>query len=263
MSTAPGAPADDIAVFDLDRTLGGSVALLLLSRGVGASQRTRNAVGMIVDRATRPVRRWAGLEETTTLEALFQVLAGRQVEAVRKAARTVATTEILPRVHPQVARIIAANNAVGYATALVTTAPEELARAVADTLDVEYVVATRSEVDARGRLTGRPDGELNTGPVKLTRVQALLDKLGLDLSQAHVYSDASGSRELLEAAGFKHVVNPDGALRQRALDEGWAVHDVRPVGWLWAAELPGAATIGAAGAGLVAGWILRGHRDQR
>jgi phosphoserine phosphatase len=146
---------------------------------------------------------------------------------------------------------------------LVTVAPRELATAVAATIDVDHVLATEAEIGADGRYTGRAEGRPLVGPAKLAAVRDLAEREGIDLAASHVFADRAGSVELLEAVGFPHVVNPDASLRARAEASGWPVHEIPPVHWLWAVEMPGVSQVAAAAVGLAAGWVLGRRRARR
>jgi HAD superfamily hydrolase (TIGR01490 family) len=252
------------AFFDLDRTLRATVATALVARGLGTSGRTRNLVEMAGVQATRPLRRWAGVGEPDLPQGVvLELLAGHTEDEVAAWARSIATTEVLPRVHPQVVEMIARHASSGTPTVLVTVAPRQLAAAVAATLDITHVLASEAETGPDGRFTGHAQGVPNSGPVKLAAVQALAHRESLDLARSHVYSDRDGSPELLAAVGFKHVVNPDPQTRERAVADGWAIHEIRAVHWLWALELPGVRPLAAGLAGLALGWSLHARRTRR
>ncbi len=250
------------AFFDLDRTLRACVSMALLSRGAGG--RAQNLVALAAGQATRPLRRLAGVGEPDLPQGIvLELLAGHTEAEVRRWARTIATTEILPRLNPQVVEMVSRWAGPDTPSVLVTVAPRELATAVAATLDVDHVLATEAERGPDGRYTGRAEEVPLTGAAKLAAVRALAAEQDIDLQHSHVYSDRTGSPELLEAVGFAHVVNPDADLRDRAVEEGWAIHEVPAVTWLWALELPGLSQAGAAALGAVAGFAVGARRARR
>jgi HAD superfamily hydrolase (TIGR01490 family) len=252
------------AFFDLDRTLRASVSMALIGRAAGGAGRAQALVALAGGSATRPLRRWAGVGEPDLPQgAVLELLAGHSETEVERWARTIATTEILPRLNPQIVEIVARWSGPDTPSVLVTVAPRELATAVAATLDIDHVLATEAERGPDGRFTGRAEGRPLVGAAKLTAVRELAAREGIDLARSHVYSDRSGSRELLEAVGFPHVVNPDQPLRDRAVEQGWAVHEIPPVHWLWAVELPGLSQAVAALLGLAAGLALGARRARR
>lgn len=250
------------AFFDLDRTLRASVSMALLSRGAGG--RAQNLAALAGGQATRPLRRLAGVGEADLPQGIvLELLAGHTEAEVQRWARTIATTEILPRLNPQVVEIVSRWAGPETPSVLVTVAPRELATAVAATIDVDHVLATEAERGADGRYTGCADGPPMVGAAKLAAVRALAADEGIDLDHSHVYSDRAGSRELLEAVGFPHLVNPDAELRERAAEQGWAVHEIPAATWLWALELPGLSQAGAAVLGAAAGFALGTRRARR
>lgn len=250
------------AFFDLDRTLRAGVSMALLSRGAGG--RAKSLVALAGGRATRPLRRLAGVGEPDLPQGyVLELLAGHTEGEVRRWARSIATTEILPRLNPQLVEMVSRWSGTETPTVLVTVAPRELATAVAATIDVDHALATEAERGPDGRYTGRAAGQPLVGAAKLAAVEELAAREGIDLARSHVYCDRDGSRELLEAVGFPHVVNPDAELRERAVDEGWAVHEITPARWLWAVELPGLSQAGAAAVGLAAGFALGSRRAHR
>ena len=238
-------PANGVAaIFDLDKILRSSVTLLMLSKGLDRTDRAENLVAMAGSKATAPARRRAGLDEPANKQApVFGAIAGRSTAEVQRWARQLATREILPRVHPQVVEMIARAHQSGMST-----------------IFIDDVAATIPEIDDGGRYTGRPEVGLLEGPTKLAAVEQIAQTQGVDLARSHVYSDQLGSPELLDAAGFPHVINPTGATRGKALERGWAIHEIRSVHWLWVAELPGLGTLGALGAGFIGGLAVGGRR---
>jgi HAD superfamily hydrolase (TIGR01490 family) len=255
-------PGRTAAFFDLDRTLRATVSMALLSRGAGG--RAQSLVALAGGSVTRPLRRLAGVGEAHLPQGgVLELLAGHTEAEVQRWARTIATTEILPRLGPQVVEMVSRWSGPDTPSVLVTVAPRELAVAVAATIDVDHVLATEAERGPDGRYTGRAEGAPLVGTAKLAAVEDLAGREGIDLSRSHVYSDRSGSPELLRAVGFPHVVNPDAELREQALDNGWAIHEIPSVHWLWAVELPGLPQAGAALVGFAAGYALRGRRRSR
>ncbi|HET7761085.1 MAG TPA: haloacid dehalogenase-like hydrolase [Phycicoccus sp.] len=251
------------AVFDLDRTLRASISLAMLGRGPASTSRARTLVLMAGGPLTRPLRRWTGVTGADVPQgAVLELLAGHDEVEVARWARAVATTEILPRIHPQVVEMIATAARSEDLTVLVTVAPRELAAAVGATLDIDHVLATEAERGPDGRYTGRAVDAPLAGPAKLAAVVDLAERESVDLDRSHVYADRDGSRELLEALGVRHVVNPDASTRARAVEEGWAIHEVRPAHWLWALEVPGVRPAAAGLAGVAVGWALRSRRGR-
>lgn len=131
---------------------------------------------------------------------------------------------------------------------IVTAAPVELARIVAQRLGLTDALGTVSEV-ADGRWTGRLVGELMHGPAKARAIRELAAERGYDLERCAAYSDSINDLPMLEAVGRPHAVNPDRRLRQLAATRGWPVHDFR-------AGRRHAGLIAALGGSAIAGTIV-------
>ncbi|MFV0463966.1 MAG: HAD family hydrolase [Nostocoides sp.] len=251
------------AFFDLDDTFAASLSLMLIGKGLGRAHRCENAVALVGSRLAAPIRRWAGLPSDNVPQgSILHVMAGHTPDEGARWAAGLATQEILPRVHPQIVDLVARNAAAGHRTVLVTRAPHILATAVAAALGIDEVLASDAEIGADGRYTGRTAADPLDGPGKLHAAQTFATAHGVDLAISHVYSDRGGSAGLLAAAGFKHVVNPTGDVAAMARAQGWPVHQIRPVHWLWATEVPWASIALAAGS-FAAGYAVRGRRTPR
>ena len=156
------------------------------------------------------------------------MITGRDSADLEDRSRHLATQEVLPRVYPDVARIIATHRAAGDLIYLVTTSPVELARPIAAALELDGALGTRAETGSDGRFTGRlPDGLMH-GPVSLAAVRGLAADRGIGLERSHAYSDSYDDRDLLAAVGHPHAVNPEPRLLEKAMRQGWAVHELRP-----------------------------------
>jgi phosphoserine phosphatase len=71
------------------------------------------------------------------------------------------------------------------------------------------------------------NGPLLHGKEKALAIKELAEIHGFDLSECFAYSDSHNDLPLLQAVGNPCAINPDAALRLRALREGWPIHDFR------------------------------------
>lgn len=256
-----GRPA---AFFDLDRTLIPGSSLFLLARGLRSRDvyRVRDLVRMAVQQGRFKLRGETEHSVAAVRREALSFIAGRDQAELAGWGREIATTEILPRVYPDVVRMIATHRAAGDKTYLVTATPTELAEPVAAALEMDHALGTRVEVDSRGRYTGALTGcGLLHGPAKAEAVVERAVQDGIDLARSHAYSDSINDRKLLEAVGQPHAVNPDKALLRLAVRHGWAVHELRPVRRQALVGVPPLLPVGALiGAGFAAGWVTRGRR---
>lgn len=249
-SDAVGGGGRAAAFFDLDNTLLHGAALFLIGRGmyargvVSTGDVLRGAWQQVVFRLVGERHghvssvRDRGLALGAGVEVAPLVAIGEEIFDELIAGRLLTDTVALARAHL----------ALGEDVFIVTAAPVELARIVAQRLGLTDALGTVSEV-AEGRWTGRLVGELLHGPAKADAVVGLAEVRGYDLARCAAYSDSINDLPLLSAVGDPHAVNPDRKLRAHAEAHGWPVHEFRMVRRRVA--LLSGVTGAAVGAGLV------------
>lgn len=261
-------PAPATAAFlGLDRTLISGTSLSLLFRDL----RQRDVIplvdvlGLVARQAAASF--FGGREEQVAelRRQTVAAIAGRRRDELEAWARSLATTEVLPRVYPDIAQIIARHRRAGNQVWLLTASPIELARPIAAVLELDGALGTIAETDDQGNYTGRlPDGLLH-GATRLDAVRALAEERGIALERSHAYSDSFDDGDLLDAVGFPHAVNPEPRLLEKAVRRGWAVHEMRPARRQLLVGVPPVVPVGGlVGLGAVVGWKVgcRG-RDTR
>ncbi|GAC1412901.1 MAG: HAD-IB family hydrolase [Actinomycetota bacterium] len=219
------------AFFDLDKTLVPGSSLFLLARGMYERDyyRVRDMLGFAV---AQTVYRTFGKELTKKMEsgkeAALQFAKGRHKDEFAALGHEIVEERILPRVYPDIARVIAAHGDAGDLTFLVTAAPIELAAVVAKGLGMTGALGTESETDDSGHYTGRLVSSILHGPEKAKAVEFLALEHQINLRDSHAYSDSINDLPLLESVGHPHAVNPDHALRRIARTRSWPIHELRP-----------------------------------
>jgi HAD superfamily hydrolase (TIGR01490 family) len=116
--------------------------------------------------------------------------------------------------------------AAGQRVWLVTAAPVELGRVIADRLGLTGALGTIAEID-NGVYTGRLVGDLLHGPAKAEAIKELAAMHGLDLTMCTAYSDSINDVPMLSTVGNAVAVNPDGRLRREARRRNWETRDFR------------------------------------
>jgi HAD superfamily hydrolase (TIGR01490 family) len=218
------------AFFDLDKTLVPGSSLFLLARGLyqrdfyRARDIARLAWGQFVFQAV-------GRESTAGMEksrnSALEFVKGRDAAELRALGREIAEEQVLPRVYPDIARIIDQHREAGEETWLMTAAPQELAEIVAAGLGMTGARGTISEIDAEGRYTGELLGEIAHGPAKAKIAEEIAGRRGIELRDSAAYSDSINDLPLLESVGHPHAVNPDHSLRRVARSRAWPIHELR------------------------------------
>ncbi|MGH9183398.1 MAG: HAD family hydrolase [Acidimicrobiales bacterium] len=214
-------PTENLAIFDLDRTLLPGSSLIHLGRAMARAGLIRPAtlVGFLAKEATFR-RRGQREGETMTLQSRLLALATGMERDPLVALAEVVATEVATQVSPAARRVLRQHHEAGDHCVILSASPQELVEAVATQLSVAIGIGTRAKV-ADGRFTGDLDGPFCHSHGKLARLR---DELGMvELGQSFAYSDASSDLPLLQACGYPVAVNPDRRLRAVAKAAGWPI----------------------------------------
>ncbi|HEX8803034.1 MAG TPA: HAD family hydrolase [Acidimicrobiales bacterium] len=129
---------------------------------------------------------------------------------------------IEPIVYDEALDLIRSHQARGRKVFIVSASPEEVVAPLARYLGVDEAIATRAELDAKGRYTGRTE-RYCYGPEKVVAITEVAEREGIDLAASYAYSDSATDLPMLEAVGHAVVVNPDRELLRVARAKGWEV----------------------------------------
>jgi HAD superfamily hydrolase (TIGR01490 family) len=209
------------AFFDLDRTLmAGSSAYHFGRASFRLGQVTRR---QLARDAINQVRfRLRGSTDAAVNALLDRVLAGikgrRVIDLARMRADVLAG--ILPRVYPQMLRVVREHQDAGRPSYIVSAASHEMVEALALVLAMDGGIGTRSEI-RDGVYTGRLAGPFVYGEGKAKALREFAKEEGIDLSGSWAYSDSASDLPMLEAVGHPVAVNPDAELAAVARREHW------------------------------------------
>ncbi|MFT3773257.1 MAG: haloacid dehalogenase-like hydrolase [Minicystis sp.] len=81
---------------------------------------------------------------------------------------------------------------------------------------------------ADGLCTGRVEGEIAEGTVKLAAARAVADRAGVELDRCVFYTDHVADLPLLEVVGTPVAVGPNRALARVARERGYLILDHDP-----------------------------------
>ncbi len=194
---------------------------------------------------------------------------GWRADQVRQIVDETLAELIHPYVYLEAAALIGEHRAAGRDVVLVSTSGEEMVRPIGELLGVTDVIATRMVV-ADGYYTGEVEFYA-AGPNKAAAVKALAAERDYDLADCYAYSDSISDVPLLSTVGRPTAVNPDRALRRKAVEEGWPVltfrHPIplrrRVLGEKPAVPMAAAVTAVALGGAAAAFWYGRRRRAAR
>jgi HAD superfamily hydrolase (TIGR01490 family) len=211
------------AFFDLDRTLvSGSSGFSILIEMARAGIVSRRQ--LVRDTWVSARFRLWGLDDATTDAVRLRVsgyvtgVPTSDLEAISSAVMD----RVLPRIYPEVLARAHAHQRAGEPVYLVTASSQEFADRLAEALELDGAVGTRSEI-IDGRYTGKPGGPFIYGEGKVQAMEEIATEHGLSLEASTAYSDSISDLPMLRAVGRPVAVNPDRALREIAVREGWEV----------------------------------------
>ena len=129
---------------------------------------------------------------------------------------------ILPRIYPQMIKVVREHQDAGRACYIVTAASQEMVQVLALVLSFEGAIGTRSEI-REGIYTGRLDGPFVYGDGKAAALREFAAANDIDLRDSWAYSDSASDLPMLRAVGHPVAVNPDGGLEEVARRQGWEI----------------------------------------
>jgi len=216
------------AFYDFDGTL---VSSNVVSRYFWYCREVRNPIEMIHRCSTvlLGIPYWLWLDSRSRRrfnETFYLLYRGLELEWLRKRARRMVAQEIVPKIYPGAAALIAADREAGYEPVLVTGGLDFAMRPAAEHLGFDHLLANEMEFKD-GIATGKIIEPLLAEDGKVKAIQAFVDRYNVDLSQSKAYSDSGSDAPMLEMTGHPTAVNPDQALKAIAQERGWPVLDTK------------------------------------
>ena len=229
--TIDGSPARTCAYFDLDKTILATSSALALGSPMRRSGLI-STVSLVRGVIAQLPYLLVGADENQTgrlMERLALMSAGVERAHLQEVVRDALATAIEPAVYAEALALIEAHHRAGHDVVVVSASSTEMVEPIAALVGADRAVATRMEVDAEGRFTGRIERSLLHG-AKVDALLADASAHGIDLARSWAYSDSISDRPMLEAVGHPVAVNPDRDLRRLAGERGWPARDFeRPI----------------------------------
>ena len=221
----------EAAFFDLDKTVIASASMVAFGRrfyDAGMiSRRTvlRGLWGQLVY-----LHLGASEEKLTRMrETVLALTRGWDQAKVSAIVEDALTSVVEPIIYAEALELMADHRRAGRRIVIVSASPEEIVNPIGRLLDVDDVLASRSQVDHEGRYTGEM-AFYAYGPFKVDAMEDLAARRGIDLAASFAYSDSYTDLPMLEAVGHPVAVNPDRPLAKAARDRGYEVRSfARPV----------------------------------
>jgi HAD superfamily hydrolase (TIGR01490 family) len=247
------------AFFDVDNTIMQGASLFHLARGLYRRKffQTRDIARFAWQQAYFRV---VGVEDPEHVaearQSALSFIAGHRVEELEALGEEIFDEAMAHRIWPGTRALAQMHLDQGQRVWLVTAAPVEIARIIAERLGLTGALGTVAE-HADGEYTGRLVGDLLHGAAKAEAVRALAESEGLELDRCAAYSDSFNDLPMLTLVGEPCAINPDSRLRDHARANGWRVRDYRTGRKAARFGLFAAACAGAATGSVAAGMAIR------
>jgi HAD superfamily hydrolase (TIGR01490 family) len=217
------------AFFDIDNTMMQGASIYWFARGLAA--RKYFTTGDLARFAWQQLRfRVLAAEDAGDMsqakDAALAFIVGWRVDDIERLTAEIFDELMAPRIWPGTRALAGLHLAAGERVWLVSAAPVEIGRIIAQRLGLTGAIGTVGEV-VDGAYTGRLVGDLMHGQAKADAIAQLADVEGLDLARCTAYSDSVNDVPMLSTVGHAVAVNPDGPLRREARQRGWEVRDFR------------------------------------
>ncbi|HEY0625700.1 MAG TPA: HAD family hydrolase [Allosphingosinicella sp.] len=162
-------------------------------------------------------------------EINYTLLIGRGIAPKRlePVIESFADRQIASNIMPGARRSIEADRAAGRRLVMATASYRIYAAAIAERLGFNDVIATETQLDAKGRIIARIDGANCYGDEKLAMIQAWLQREGLEREAVHIrfYSDHVSDSVVHRWSDEPVATNAHDRLIRLAEAEGWEIHD--------------------------------------
>lgn len=221
--------ARSAAFFDLDNTMVRGSTLYFLGRAM--YQRGFFTKADISRFVVANVRfRLTGTEKPEVIarfqKAATDFIGGHDVNDIYTIGQSVYDEYVSPALINGTIEIAKKHLAEGDEVWLVTAAPEDMAKLIADRLGFTGAIGTKVAIE-NGKYLGHLNGKILHGIEKAKAVRELAAARGFSLNNCHAYSDSASDFPLLQSVGTPHAINPDARLRIKALAENWEIIDFR------------------------------------
>jgi HAD superfamily hydrolase (TIGR01490 family) len=266
-------PLRTAAFFDLDKTVIAKASMVAFS---GPLHRAGLISRRMLLRAAWGQLIYSQLGASTAKieklrDSVLRLTRGWDQATINEIVQETLVDVVEPIVFDEALELIRQHQAAGHKVFIVSASPEEVVAPLARYLGVDEAIATRAELDERGRYTGGTELYCY-GPNKRVAMEQAAARDRIDMTQSYAYSDSASDLPMLEAVGYPVVVNPDRELRRAARARQWEIrrftHRVPlrervPMPEPRQAVVGGGAVLLALGTGLAARWWLARWRADR
>ena len=227
----PGTVKSALAIYDMDRTITrrATYTPFLIHAALRlAPWRLALAPAAIVATLAYGLRL---IDRAKLKEVNYRLLVGRGRPAseLDPVIQSFADRQVATNIMPGARAMIAADRAAGRRLVMATASYRIYAAAIAERLGFRDVIATETQLDAKGRIIARIEGDNCYGDAKLAMIQAWLEREGLTREAVHIrfYSDHVSDSVVHHWSDEAFATNAHRRLIRVAKAEGWEVLDWR------------------------------------
>jgi len=161
------------------------------------------------------------IDDQRMAKVLLSFYRGRELKIFTDSAAEFYQEYLQPNLAPAVVEKLKWHHSQGHITVLLTGSIDYYLHPVMEDLGIDHLLCTHLEVDSDGLLTGRSEGLVCVGDVKVTFAQDLAKDLGVDMAQSFAYGNSELDIPILSQVGHPVIVNPSSALARHAQKNGW------------------------------------------
>ena len=157
-------------------------------------------------------------------QVFYRNYRGMNAAEVKTLSAEMFETYLRPKIFAEAVSQIQEHKEQGMTVVLVTGSLDFIVQPIADYLAVDAVLAPQLR-EENGQFTG----ELTTAPfigeAKAKAMRNYADQHEISLEESYAYGDSQSDLPMLECVGNPVVVNPGKALREKAVESGWEMHE--------------------------------------
>lgn len=128
------------------------------------------------------------------------------------------------KIFPEAISQIEEHREQGDLVVLLTGSLDFIVQPIAEFFEIDSVLAAEL-AEQNGKFTGKLTAEPLIGEQKAIVLKEFAEQAGIPLDVCYAYSDSQSDLAMLEAVGNPVAVNPSKALRQKALETDWEIHE--------------------------------------
>jgi putative phosphoserine phosphatase/1-acylglycerol-3-phosphate O-acyltransferase len=212
---------NQVAFFDLDRTITGAVSGRLLVTGAyrrGLMKKSDILLALWLSSAYRLKLR----DPVAIMNDMIIWVRGIKVSDFSALCSEVTKEDLIPSVFKEAAAEIELHRGNNVQTVLLSSSVGQVCREMSAHLGIKDIICSELEA-SDGLLTGLPLGNLCFGEEKARRLTKYCENHNYSPDNAWYYGDSISDLAALSIAGNPVCVNPDRQLEKEAWKRGWKI----------------------------------------